>query len=123
MATPLGAQDEHGAGDSDGATPFASTSGNDGAHQHQHHPHHRASLRNMPSNLSRASSAYPNQTAVELDHFDPTGMKQLKRKLTEDDPSHHPAHGAFLAASHSDLTLHCCEIGDGPFDFDKFLRG
>lgn len=76
------------------------------------------SLRQQMSTVSAgSSSAYPNRTAVELDHFDPAGMKQLKQTA-----SRRTADGT-AAASSSDFTLHGLEIGDGPFDFEKFLRG
>ena len=62
-------------------------------------------------NRRHSSSSY-----VSIDHFDPEGMQQLQRTLSnkkEGDPS----------ASSSDFTLNGYEIGDGPFDLAKFLRG
>ena len=64
-----------------------------------------------------SKSQYQNRTAVELDHFDPSGVKHLKRTLTQ--ASQGPKHAS---ASYSDITLDGLEVGDGPVDLEKFLR-
>ncbi|GJE86387.1 pleiotropic drug resistance ABC transporter [Phanerochaete sordida] len=72
-------------------------------------------LRKQASTAS-SRSQYHNRTAVELDHFDPEGMKQLERTLSKVNE------GGRRSAS-SDFTLSGYEIGDKPFDLARFLRG
>ena len=73
-------------------------------------------LRHQPSNETGASQ-YPNRTAVELDTFDPAGVEDLRRTLTKASQGRPNDSRSF-----SDITLDCLEIGDGPFDLEKFLR-
>ncbi|KIP09940.1 hypothetical protein PHLGIDRAFT_102023 [Phlebiopsis gigantea 11061_1 CR5-6] len=62
-----------------------------------------------------AGQSTPTRPTVDLDFFDPAGMQELQRTLTnQSQVAKNP--------SHSDLTLNGLEIGDGPFDLEKFLR-
>ena len=62
-----------------------------------------------------AGQSTPTRPTVDLDFFDPAGMQELQRTLTNQSQ-------AAKDPSHSDLTLNGLEIGDGPFDLEKFLR-
>lgn len=60
--------------------------------------------------------------------FDRAGMADIRRSLSRiaesaaDAPRPDP-HRTSSALSDSDITLADVHVGDGPFDFDKFLRG
>ena len=98
----------------DGTSPVARTS--QGSHDDEHNSNRPPASHRM-SNVSGSSVQYPNHTAVELDHFDPMGMKQLKRTIVDKSNQEHRA-----STSNSDITLSGLEVGDGPFDLDKYLR-
>ena len=69
----------------------------------------QAALRHKPSTFS-TTSLYPNRTAVELDELDPSGVKQLQRTTSKEN------------YNASEVTLNVLEVGDGPFDLERFLR-
>lgn len=58
----------------------------------------------------------PNHAAVSLDVLDPSGVHELRRTYTRKSQKTHHSNAS------SDLTLADFEVGDGPFDFEKFLR-
>ena len=65
------------------------------------------------------------QRHVSLDHFDPSGVDELKRTMSRISERHAPsAHLVPTGASHhsSDDSDHTLAPGDGPFDFEKALQ-
>jgi hypothetical protein len=75
-----------------------------------------ASFRNKSSNIS-ITSQQPDRTAAELNFFDPSNVNGLKQTMTK--ASQGQGCGS---CSDSELTLNCLEIGDGPFNLERFLR-
>jgi ATP-binding cassette subfamily G (WHITE) protein 2 (SNQ2) len=60
---------------------------------------------------------------VDLDFFDPTGVQELRRTLTQKSTQeHNRPNGEKPSFSNSDLTLTGLTGGDGGFDFEKTLR-
>lgn len=78
-------------------------------------PIDQQSLRHRPSNITTASKSNPNHSTVNLDFFDPAGAQELRRTLSRKSKEGHDP-------SSSDLTLNGLELGDGPFDLERFLR-
>lgn len=79
-------------------------------------PQANEACQSSPSDDADASKEQRPHAAVDIDHFDPAGVKQLQRTLSKQSDDPH------AAACCSELTLNGLEIGDGPFDLEKFLR-
>ena len=95
-----------------GPTPLGP---NDPSSSHEATGTTHPSLRHRPSNVTTVSQSHPNHSTVNLDFFDPSGTQELKRAL-----SRKSQHGQ--ESSCSDKTLNDLEVGDGPFDLERFLR-
>ncbi|KAJ3501614.1 hypothetical protein NLJ89_g9259 [Agrocybe chaxingu] len=91
---------------------------------HEHHPPPPSSPRPAEYKRRRDSRRDSQVSHVSVEFFDPAGVEQLRRTLTQQTKQEQhemqELGGSHPSAASSEVTLHM--DGDGPFDFEKMLR-
>lgn len=71
---------------------------------------------------STTSQSDSKVARVDIEHFDPTGVQELRRTLTKKSANDVQQEKSSTSYASSDITLTGLTLGEGPFDFEKTLR-